>query len=100
MSDLRILLLLRMMTMAQPIGCLLILEDPDFLDAWLRCFDASTRTKKLKGNKAKRRENKVMGLFLVTAGVEAIRKVLKMAHHLKLEELTFQKISQIILRNI
>lgn len=66
------------------IGCLLALEDPHFLDTWLRYFDA--RTKKLKDNKVRRRENKVTDLFV--------------AHPLKWEDLILGGINQIKLRNM
>ena len=46
--------------MASPIGYRLSLEDSDFVDTWLRYFAASARTKKLKDNKERRRENKIM----------------------------------------
>ena len=58
--------------MASPIGYQLSLKDPDFVNMWLRCFAASARTKKLKGNKEKRGENEITDLFLATAGCELI----------------------------
>ena len=85
--------------MASPIGYQLFLEDPDFVNTWLRCFTASARIKKLK-DKEKREENEITDLFLVTAGCETIRKVSDMTYPTNLEDLTFEKISQIIRRNI
>lgn len=86
--------------MASPIGYQLSLEDSDFVDAWIRCFSASARSKKLKDNKEKGGENEITDLFLATAGCEAIMKVSTMAYPTNLENLTFEKISQIIRRNM
>ena len=58
----------------------------------------SARTKKLKDNKG--RENKITDLFLATAGSEVIMKVSTMTYPTNLEDLTFEKISQIIRRNM
>ena len=85
--------------MASPIGYQLSLEDHDFVDTWLRCFAANARTKKLKDNKENGRENEITDLFLPTAGCEAIRKVSTMAYSTNLEDLTFEKKSQIIRKN-
>ena len=41
-----------------------------------------------------------MDLFLATAGCEAIMKVSTMAYPTNLEDLTFEKLSQIIRRNM
>ena len=60
----------------------------------------SERTKKLKDDKEKGRENEITDLFLSTAGCEAIMKVSTMAYPTNLEDLTFEKISQIIRKNI
>ena len=68
-----------------------ITEDPDFIDTWLRCFAASARTKKLKDDKEKGRENVITDLFEATAGCEAIMKVSAMAYPTNLEDLTFEK---------
>ena len=61
--------------MASPIGYQLSLEDPDFVDTWLRCFTVSARTKKLKDDKKNEGENEITDLFLVTAGCDVIIKV-------------------------
>ena len=82
--------------MASLIGYQLSLEDPDFVDTWQQCFAAIARTKKLKDDKEKGRENEVANLFLATAGCEAIMKVSSMAYPTSLEDLTFEKISQFI----
>ena len=54
--------------MSSPIGYQLSLEDSDFVDMYLRCFAASTRTKNLKDIKEKGGENEIRDLFLATAG--------------------------------
>ena len=56
----------------------------------------SARTKKLKDKKGKGGENEIMDLFLATAGCKEIMKVSIMAYPTNLEDLTFEKISQII----
>ena len=86
--------------MASPIGYQLSLEDPYFVDTWLRCFAPKARTKKLKDDKEKERENEITDLFLATAECEAIMKVSIMAYPTKLENLSFEKISQVIRRNM
>ena len=86
--------------MTKLIGYQLSLEDPDFADTWLQCFVASARTKKLKDHKEKGGENEITNLFLATAGYKAILKVSTMAYPTNLEDLTFEKISQIIRRNM
>ena len=95
-----LVLTLHIKTMASPIGYRLSLEDPDFVDTWLWCFAASARTKMLKDDREKGGENEITELFLANAGCEAIMKVSTMAYAINLEDLTFEKISQIIRRNI
>ena len=82
-------------TMVSPIGYQLSLEDSDFVDMWLRCFAASARTKKLKDNKERGGEIQITDFFLVTAGCEAIMKVSTMAYPTKLEDLIFEKMSDL-----
>ena len=77
--------------MASLMGYQLSLKDPDFVDTWLRCFAANTRTKKLKDNKEKGGENEITDLFLATARCEAIMKVSTVVYPTKLEDLTFEK---------
>ena len=95
-----LVLTLYITTMALPIGCQLSLEDPDFVDTWLQCFAVSTRTKNLKDNKEKGGENEITDLFLATPGSKAIMKVFNMVYPINLEDLTIEKISQIIRRNM
>ena len=86
--------------MASLIGYQLSLKNPDFVNTWLRIFAASARTKKLKDDKENGGENKFTVLFLATAGSEVIMKVSTMANPTNLEDLTFEKISRIIKRNM
>ena len=84
--------------MASPIGYQLSIKDSDFVDTWLQCFAVSAITKKLKDNKEKRAENEITDFFSATAGCKAI--ILSMAYPTNLKDLTFEKISQIIRRNM
>ena len=93
------MLTLPITTKALPIGYQLSLVDPDFVDTWLQCFAAGTRTKKLEDDKEKRGENEIENNFLATAGCKSIRKVSTMAYSTNLEDLTLEKISQILRRN-
>ena len=86
--------------MASLIRYQLFLEDPDFVDTRLRCFATSARTKTLKDDEEKGRENEITDLFLATVGCEAIMKVSTMVYSANLEDLTLEKISQIIRINM
>ena len=44
-------------TMASPIGCLTTLDDPEYVEAWIRCFEALARVKKLRDKRSKREQN-------------------------------------------
>ena len=81
--------------MASPIGYQLSREDSDFVDSWLQCFAASAKLK----YKEREIENEITDFFLGTAGCEAIINVSTMAYSTNLEDMTFEKISQ-IMRNI
>ena len=86
--------------MASPIGYQLSHKDPDFVNTCLQCFAASARIKKLKDYRKKGGENKITDLFLATADYKAIMKVSTMAYPTNLGEMTFEKTSQIIRRNM
>lgn len=86
--------------MASPIGYSLVLEDPEYVDTWIRCFAANARCKKLKDNKNTGGENEITDLFMATAGCEAIMKVATMVYPRELEEMTFEEISQVIKGNM
>ena len=77
----------------------MFLEDPDFVDTWLKWFAACARTKKQKDNREKGGENEITDFFLTTAGCKAIMKVSTIAYPTNLKNLTLEKISQIIRRN-
>ena len=86
--------------MASPVGYQLSLEDPGFVDTRLRCFSMSAGTKKLKDDYEKGGENEITHLFLATTGCDGTLKVSTMAYTINMENLTFEKISQIIRRNM
>ena len=67
------------------IGYQLSLGDPDFVDNWLWCLAASTRTKMLKDDKEKGGEDEITDLFLATARCEVIMKVLIVVYPTNLE---------------
>jgi len=73
--------------------------DPDITEAWLRCFAASARSKKLKDEPTKS-ELPVTDLFLAKAGVDAVRRVSIMAHPKELEEMPFNEIRKVILETV
>ena len=62
----------------------------------LKCFG----TKNLQDKRNIRGENEITGLFLASAGCEAIMKILVMAYPKDLEELTFEDLKQIIRNNL
>ena len=86
--------------MASPIGSLTTLDDPEYVETWIRCFDALAREKKLRDRRSKEEQNEITDMFLATAGCEAIQKVSTMAYQRNLEELTFKEISEVIKKNI
>jgi len=77
----------------------LTLTDADMTEAWLRCFAAAARSKKLKDDTAKQ-EFPITDLFLAKAGVDAIRRVSLMAHPLNLEEMPFEEIRKVIMNSV
>ena len=85
------MLTLHITSIASWIGYQLSIEDSDFVDTWLRCFAASTRTKNLKDNKEKGGENEITDFFLAATGCEVIMKVSTMAYPPNLEDLNFEK---------
>ena len=85
--------------MASPIGSLTKLEEPDYVEMWLKCFGAYARNKNLLEKRNVREENEITDLFLASAGCEAIMKISVMAYPKDLKELTLQEIKQIIRNN-
>ena len=86
--------------MASPTKNELSLEEPEYVETWIRCFAANARTRKLKDNKERGGENEITDLFLATAGCEAVMKISTMAYPRNLEDLTFEEISQVIRKNM
>jgi len=69
-------------------------DDPEYTEAWLRCFAASARSKKLKDEEG---SLAITDLFLAKAGVDAIRRVSVMAHPKDLESMPFDEIRKVIM---
>ena len=65
----------------------------DFVETWMRCFA-------VHANNECRGENEITYLFLATAGCEAIMKISLTTYPRELEELTFNQIKKIFLKNI
>ena len=70
------------------------LDDPAITEAWLKCFSALSRSKKLKDDGT---EKQVTDLFLSKAGVNAIRLISVMAKPKELEDMTFNEIKDLII---
>ena len=86
--------------MASPIGCLTSLDDPKYVETWIRCFDALARVKKLRDRRSEGEQNEITDMFFATAGCEAIQKVSTMAYSRNQEELIFKEIGEVIKRDI
>lgn len=76
------------------------MDEPDFVETWLQCFTANTKSKKLKDNKTGEGENDVFNLFLASAKCKAIMKISLMIYSKKLENFTIEEISEIIKKNM
>ena len=85
--------------LASPIVSLTRLEEPDYVEMWLKCFGAYAR-KNLRDQRNVGGENEITNLFLASAGCEAIIKISVMAYPKDLEELIFQELKQIIRNNL
>ena len=86
--------------MASLIGCLTTLDDPEYVETWIRCFKALARVKKQTDRRSEGEQNEITDIFLATAECEAIQKVSTMAYPRNLKELTFKEIGEVIKRNI
>ena len=86
--------------MASLIGCLTTLNDPEYVEIWIRCFEALARVKKLRERDKAKRNKMKLDMFLATATYKAIQRVSTMAYPRNLEELTFKEIAKVIKRNI
>ena len=67
-------------TMALPKGCLTTLDEPKYVETWIRCFEALARVKKLRDRRGKGEQNEITDMFLATAGSETIQKVSTMTY--------------------
>ena len=74
-------------------------DELEHIETWIRCFAVLARIKKLKDEKASRRENEITDIYLATAGGEALKKISKMAYPRELE-FTHEEIVRIIMKNI
>ena len=86
--------------MASPIGRLFPLDDTEYVETWIRCFEALARLKKLRDRRSEEEQNEITDIFLATAGLEATQKVSTMAYPRNLEELNFKEVGEIMKRNI
>ena len=86
--------------MVSPIGCLTTLNNTEYVETWIRCFEVLARVKKLRDRQSEGEQNEITDMFLSTAGCKAIQRVSMMAYPRNLEELTFKEISKAIKRNI
>ena len=86
--------------MASLIGCLTTLDDPEYVEKWISCFEALARVKKLRVRRSEGEQNEITDMFFATAGCEAIQKVSTIAYPRNLEELTFKEFGEVIKRNI
>ena len=87
-------------TVDSPIGCLTTLDDIEYFETWVRCFEALAGVKKLRDRRSKGGQNEITDMFLTTAWCEAIHRVSTMVYPRILEELTFKVICEVIRRNI
>ena len=69
-------------------------DDPKYTEAWIKCFAASARSKKLKDEAG---SLAITDLFLAKAGVDAIRHVSVMAHPKDLESMPFDDIRKVVM---
>ena len=86
--------------MASSIGILTRLEEPDYVEMWLKSFAAHARSKKLQDKKNIGGENEITDLFLASARCEANMRVAVMLYPKDLEDLTFEEIAHIIRNNL
>ena len=70
------------------------LDDPAMTEAWLKCFSALSRSKKLKDSDT---EKQVTDLFIAKAGMNAIRVINVMAKPKELEDMKFSEIKDLIM---
>ncbi len=74
------------LAVASPIEALTMLYWPVHIGAWLRCFAALARLKKLKNEKASRIEYEIRDIFLATVFSDAVNEISKMAPQKRLKK--------------
>ncbi|XP_047143683.1 uncharacterized protein LOC105843294 [Hydra vulgaris] len=84
--------------MALQVGSNLTLDDPDNAEAWIRCFSASARLKKLKDEINS--SYKITDLFMEKAGIEAIKKISLMVYPEELENMMFDDIKTVVMSHL
>ncbi|XP_047140948.1 uncharacterized protein LOC124816004 [Hydra vulgaris] len=84
--------------MALQVGSDLTLDDPDNAEAWIRCFSASARSKKLKDEINGSYE--ITDFFMAKAGIEAITKISLMVYPEELENMMFDDIKTVVMSHL
>lgn len=84
---------------ALPIGYLSTMEDPEYVETWIRCFEASVRIKNLKDTNGRGGKNEVTTLFLASAECAAI-KTSVIAYPKVLKYLAYEEIATISNANV
>ncbi|XP_047135337.1 uncharacterized protein LOC124812559 [Hydra vulgaris] len=84
--------------MALRVGSNLTLDYSDNAEAWIRCFSASARSKKLKDEINGSYE--ITDLFMAKAGIEAITKISLMVYPEELENMMFDDIKTVVMSHL
>ncbi|XP_012566138.1 uncharacterized protein LOC105850199 [Hydra vulgaris] len=84
--------------MALRVGSDLTLDYPDNAEAWIRCFSASARSKKLKDEINGSYE--ITDLFIANADIEAIKKISFMVYPEELENMMFDDIKTVVMSHL
>ena len=61
--------------MVSLIGYLKTLDNPEYVETWIRCFEALARVKKLRDSQSEGEQNEINDMFLATAGCKAIQNL-------------------------
>ena len=86
--------------MVLPIRCLTTLDNLEYVETWIRCFEVLARVKKLRDRQSEGEQYEITDMFLTTAGCEAIERVSMMTYPRNLEEQNCKEISEVIKRHI
>nr|XP_047140200.1 uncharacterized protein K02A2.6-like [Hydra vulgaris] len=76
----------------------LTLDDLDNAEAWIRCFSASARSKKLKDEINGSYE--ITDLFMAKAWIEAVKKISLMVYPEELENMMFDDIKTVVMSHL